>query len=106
MRAVRGDGVRSVEPVGRSLDQLDERTRRGEELGDRIGGVVRHPDVRAVRGDGVGIVEPVGRRSITLTSAPVEARSSVTELPSTFATQTCVPSEAMATGPLNPSLCR
>ena len=41
---------------------------------------------------------------MTWTRAPVEALSSVTELPSKFATQTWVPSEAMATGSENPYL--
>ena len=39
---------------------------------------------------------------MTLTRAPVEAESSVTESPTLFATQTWVPPEAMAAGLLNP----
>ncbi len=39
---------------------------------------------------------------MTLTRVPVEAESSVTELPQKFATQTWVPSEAMADGLSNP----
>jgi len=61
---------------------------RGRELGDRVAIPVRHPDVA-----------PVSRRwrtgrstrklelAMTFTRAPVEAESSVTELPSAFATQ-------------------
>ena len=39
---------------------------------------------------------------MTFTRAPVEAESSVTELPSPFATQMWLPPEAMADGPFNP----
>src|ERR1035441_813490 len=60
VRAVRGDGVRIVELVSRSLDHLDERTRRGAEFGDPAN-AVDHPDVRAVRSYGAAIVELVAR---------------------------------------------
>ena len=39
---------------------------------------------------------------MTFTRAPVVSESSVTELPYKFATQTWVPTEVMASGPLNP----
>ncbi len=39
---------------------------------------------------------------MTLTRAPVEAESSVTELPAEFATQMWVSSEVMPREPLNP----
>jgi len=39
---------------------------------------------------------------MTFTRAPVVSESSVTELPLLFATQTWVPSEAIAMGSLNP----
>jgi len=39
---------------------------------------------------------------MTLTSAPVEAESSVTELPEGFVTQMWVPSEVTASGPSEP----
>jgi hypothetical protein len=81
-----------------AADELDQGSGRGRELGDRS--VVRHPDVGAVRGDGVGAVEL--QPLMTFTRAPVEAESSVTESPREFATQTWLPSEAMAPGLLNP----
>ena len=40
---------------------------------------------------------------ITMTNAPVDAKSSVTESPLALATQTCVPSDAIATGVWIPS---
>lgn len=49
-----------LNPYFDSPDHFDERTRRGEELGDRVV-AVHHPDVRAVRCDGIGIGEPVTR---------------------------------------------
>jgi len=93
------DGL--LKPVARAGDDLHQGAGRGRELGDRVAARVRHPDVGAVASDGGRAVEPVARAGDDLHQAPLEAESSVTELP-LFATQTCLPSEAMPRGLSNP----